>query len=139
MGQDILEVVEESRQNQKVFPSVNSNFIALIPKTSKSEDPQGFHPISLWNVIYKIIATLIVKWLKPLLLSLISPEQTWFVEARQIFNGFITSQEVVHSLNTKRLIGMMINMDLSKDYDRLCWPYLLGILKAYGFSQRWIN
>lgn len=33
MGKDILEVVEESRQNQKVCPGLNSTFITLIPKT----------------------------------------------------------------------------------------------------------
>jgi len=46
----------------------------------KSEDPQGFRPIALCNVIYKIIATLIGKRLKPLLPNLILPDKTRFVE-----------------------------------------------------------
>lgn len=91
MGQDILEVVEESRCNQKVFPSLNSTFIALFPKTAKSDVPQGFMSIALCNVIYKIIATLVVKRLKTLFPNLISPVQTGFVEGQQILDGFITS------------------------------------------------
>jgi len=74
MGRDILEVMEESRQNQKVCPSLNSTFITLIPKTSKLEYPHGFFPIALCNFIYKIIATLIVKRRKPLLPNIISPK-----------------------------------------------------------------
>lgn len=139
MGQEILEVVEESRYNQNSFPSLNSTFIALISKTLQSEDPKGFCLISLSNVIYKIIVNLIVKWINPLLLTLISPEQIGFVEGRKILDRFITSQEFVHSVKAKKLPGMMIKLVLSKAYDRHSWDYLSNILKAYGFSQRWIN
>eukprot|EP00253_Pinus_taeda_P026169 PITA_26169 len=139
MGQDILDVVEESRCNQKVCPSLNSTFIALIPKTAKSNVPQCFRPISVCNVIYKIIATLVVKRLNPLLPNLISPKQAGFVEGQQILDVFITSQEVVHSLKSQKIPGMMIKLDLSKAYDRINWGCLSSILKAYNFSQRWIN
>eukprot|EP00253_Pinus_taeda_P031484 PITA_31484 len=80
MGQEILEAVEESRLKQKIWPGINSTFLTLIPKSNISEEAQGFRPIALCNVIYKIIATLIAKRLKPLLPSIISPEQTGFVE-----------------------------------------------------------
>lgn len=91
IGRNIWEVVEESRHNQKVCPSLNATFIALIPKTTKLDDRQVFFPITLYNVIYKIIAIVIVKCLKPLLPGLISPEQTRFVEGWQILDGFVTS------------------------------------------------
>lgn len=97
-GKDILEVVEESRQNQKVSPGLNSTFIALIPKMTKSKDPQGFQPISLCIFTYKIISTVIVKRLKHLLPDLISLEKTGFMEGRQIVDGIITSQKILHSL-----------------------------------------
>jgi len=34
---------------------------------------------------------------------------------------------------------MLIKLDLAKAFDRLCWNYLAGILKAYGFDQSWIK
>jgi len=118
---------------------LNATFIDLIPKPSKSEDPQGFRPIVLSNVIYKIIATMIFKCLKPLLPNLISPEQTGFVEWQQVIDGFVTSQEIVHSIKHHKLSGMMIKLDLSKYYNRLSWDYLNNVLKSFGFDQRWIN
>eukprot|EP00253_Pinus_taeda_P022615 PITA_22615 len=39
LGQDILDVVEESRRNQKVSTSLNSTLLSLIPKETKSEVP----------------------------------------------------------------------------------------------------
>lgn len=82
LGTEILEAVEESRMKQKIWPGINSTFITLIPKNGKSDEAQGFRPIALCNVIYKIIATLVAKRLKPLLTHIISPEQTRFVEGR---------------------------------------------------------
>lgn len=33
----------------------------------------------------------------------------------------------------------MINLDLSKAYDRLNWNFLKATLMAFGFSNRWIE
>eukprot|EP00253_Pinus_taeda_P008885 PITA_08885 len=76
LGKEILDLVEESRMNQKVWNALNSTFFSLIPKTDNSKDAKGFRPIALCNVIYKIISSLMAKRLKPLLEKLISPEQT---------------------------------------------------------------
>lgn len=45
VGQDILEVVEESRCIQKVCPSLNSTFITLIPKTASLMILKDFGPL----------------------------------------------------------------------------------------------
>jgi len=139
MGKEILELIEESRINQKVWPALNSTFFTLIPKNDKSEDAKGFRPIALCNVIYKIISSLMEKRLKPLLESLMSPEQTGFVEGRQILDGLVVTQEVIHSMKAKKQKGMMIKLDLSKAYDRINWQYLEEILGSFGFSNRWIK
>eukprot|EP00253_Pinus_taeda_P031160 PITA_31160 len=89
LGKEILELVEESRMNQKVWPALNSTFYALIPKGDNLEDANGFRPIVLCNVIYKIITSMMAKRLKPLLDKLISSEQTGFVEGRQILDGLL--------------------------------------------------
>ena len=77
--------------------------------------------------------------LKPLLPQLISPEQTDFVTGHQILDGIVTTQEAIHSLQTKRVKGMMMKLDLAKAYDRISWSYLLVVLKSFGFDQRWLQ
>eukprot|EP00253_Pinus_taeda_P024197 PITA_24197 len=101
-GKEILELVEESRMNQKVWPAINSTFYALIPKGDNLEDANGFRPIALCNVIYKIITSMMARRLKPLLDKLISAEQTGFVEGRHILDGLVVTQEVIHSLKAKK-------------------------------------
>eukprot|EP00253_Pinus_taeda_P012913 PITA_12913 len=96
--QDILEVVEDSRKSKKVLKALNASFIALITKKENVMTLDGFQPIALCNVVYKIISKVIANRLKPLLPSLISKEQTGYVEGRQILNNIIQAHEVVHSL-----------------------------------------
>eukprot|EP00253_Pinus_taeda_P019007 PITA_19007 len=139
LGKEILELVEESRMNQKVWSALNSTFYALIPKGDNLEDANGFRPIALCNVIYKIITSMMAKRLKPLLDKLISAKQTGFVEGRQILDGLVVTQEVIHSLKVKKQKGMMIKLDLSKAYDRLSWNYLGKVLESFGFCRRWID
>jgi len=73
---EVLELVEESRSMHWLLPSLNSTFIALVPKGEEANTPDKFRPISLCNVIYKLISKLVANRLKPLLPLLILPEQT---------------------------------------------------------------
>ena len=73
--EEVRAIVEESRRKQGVLKSFNANFLSLISKGEGADTPGEFRPISLCNMIYKIISKVIANRLKPLLLGLISPEQ----------------------------------------------------------------
>ena len=34
---------------------------------------------------------------------------------------------------------MAIKLDMEKAYDRLEWPFILNVLRNFGFDERWIN
>jgi hypothetical protein len=74
LGNDIWEVVEESRNSKTILQAFNTTFITLIPKIKGESSTDKFHPISLCNVIYKIISKLIASRLKPILPQIISQE-----------------------------------------------------------------
>ena len=139
LAEEVLEVVEEARVNQRIWPGINSTLLALIPKTNQADQAEGFRPITLCNVISKIVASVVAQRLKSILPNIISPEQTRFVEGRQILDGLVVAQEVIHTLKMKREKGMLIKLDLSKAYDRLNWRYLEAILQAFGFCDRWVR
>ena len=75
LGQEILEVVEETKSIGRLYDAFKSNFIALIPKSDHPSSFKDFRPISLCNCIYKIMAKIIASRLKPILFEHISPEQ----------------------------------------------------------------
>eukprot|EP00253_Pinus_taeda_P012281 PITA_12281 len=137
--QDIIEVVEDSRRSKSVLRALNASFIALIPKQEKTITSNRFRPIALCNLVYKIISKVIANRLKPLLPSLISKEQTGYVEGRHILNNIIQAPEMVHSLKRNKQVGMIIQLDLAKSYDKLSWSYIRAVLRAYGFDHNWVR
>ena len=137
--QDTLNVVEDSRKNRTIMKAFNTAFISLIPKQDNAMKPDRFRPIALCNVVYKIISKVIANRLKPLLPTLVSREQTGYVEGRKILNNIIQAHEVVHSLTSKRQAGMIMQLDLEKAYDKLNWAYIRKVLLAHGFDHNWVR
>eukprot|EP00253_Pinus_taeda_P003415 PITA_03415 len=122
-----------------MYPGLNATFIALIPKAENSNSPEKFRPITLCNIIYKIVSKVVALRLKPLLPGIISPEQSGYVEGRQITDGIILSHEIIHSLKHSKKPGMLLKIDLSKAFDSISWDYIKKILSAFGFANAWIR
>jgi hypothetical protein len=99
---DVLALVKESQRIYGVLPYLNSTFLTLVPKEEKVVDPNKFLPISLCNVIYNIISKVITIHLKPLLPTLVTPEQYGYVEGHQILDSILLAHEVSHSLKTTK-------------------------------------
>jgi hypothetical protein len=64
----------------QVLSALNATFLTLIPKEERVTNPKQFRPITLCNVIYKIITKVISLRLKPILPFIISKEQSGYVE-----------------------------------------------------------
>lgn len=62
----------------------NGSLIILIQKSPNPISVNNFQPISLCNIVYKIISKLIVAKLRPLLHKIISPCQSAFIPGRWI-------------------------------------------------------
>jgi hypothetical protein len=74
LREEVWKLVEESRSFGKVLPTLNSNFLTLIPKEERVTNPKNFRPITLCNVIYKVISKVIALRFKPILPFIISKE-----------------------------------------------------------------
>ena len=63
----------------KMGGATNSTFLALIPKEANPSSIKRFKPISLCNASYKIFSKVLSLRLKPIIQSLISPNQGDFI------------------------------------------------------------
>jgi hypothetical protein len=142
VGGDVCKAVLEFLNGGRFDAGLNSTNIVLIPKVNSPSNPSDFRPISLCNVLYKIISKVLANHLKCFLPSIVSLEQSAFVPGRLISNNVLVAFESLHSMSS-RLSGkkgfMALKLDMSKAYDRLEWDFLEAMLQKLGFSQRWIN
>lgn len=121
LGQDVWQVVENSRFTASLLTTFNASLISLLPKSSTASSPVDYHSIALCSVIYKIISKTFANRLKLLLPSIISPEQTSYVEGRQILDSLILAQEHIHSLWSSKQPDMVLKLDMSKAFDKVSW------------------
>ena len=117
-----------------------SNLI-LIPKSQDANQVGQFRPISVCNVLYKLISKIISLRLKPFIADCISPTQAAFVPGRDISENVILLREVLHSfgLSNYANIEFCLKVDLSKAFDRMDWGYLMSIMPLYGFPPRLVQ
>ena len=67
MKSDVLAVFKEFYQHSKFEKSLNTTFIALIPKKNGAPNICEFRPISLVGNVYKILAKVLANCLKEVL------------------------------------------------------------------------
>ena len=78
--------------------TLNRTFIALISKTAKPRKVIKLRPISLCNVIYRIIAKTIANRLKLIFSQIISPTQSAFIPNRLILDNVIIGYKCLHKI-----------------------------------------
>ena len=101
-----------------------------------------FRPISLCNVIFKIVSKVLANRLKLILGSIIFECQSAFVANRIIIDNILISFETLHYMKTKRqgkTTHMALKLDMSKAYDRVEWDYLKASILKMGFHKKWLD
>jgi hypothetical protein len=142
VGSEVCKAVLAFLNDGQMDMGINATNIVLIPKVNSPSKPFEYRPISLCNVIYKLISKVLANRLKPILSHIVSPEQSAFVFGRLISDNVLVAFETLHTM-ASRLSGkegyMALKLDMSKAYDRLEWDFLEAVLQKLGFEMRWIN
>ena len=126
-GDDLTRIVLRVLNGDEMPTEINSTFIVLIPKVQNPVLLSQFTPISLCNVVYKIISKALANTLKRVLPGIISEEQSAFVPGRIITDNVLIAYECLHFMRTNRSksnVYCAMKLDMEKAYDRVERSYL---------------
>jgi len=126
LKEDIIHAVRVFFKVGTIPEGVNDTAIVLIPKVQHPETLKDYRPISLCNVLYKVVSKCLVNRLKPLLDPVISENQSAFIQ-RLITDNALIAFECIHAIQRDNSVNSKfcaVKLDLAKAYDRVDWSYL---------------
>ncbi|KAK3226755.1 hypothetical protein Dsin_006617 [Dipteronia sinensis] len=104
----------EFHKNSSIVKDLNHTFIALILKCLRLESLKGFRPISLVGSMYKLLAKVLANRLKKVMNSIIGEVQMPIVKRRQIIDGFVIAEEIIHHWKKDKNGGLLVKLDFEK-------------------------
>ena len=117
--------------------------IILIPKRNKNPLlPSNYHPITLLDIDYKIIASVINSRMKCYLNELIRPGQNAFIKGRYIGDNIRLLFDVIDLTAANEIPGSIFTADICKAFDSLNWDFMLRVVEKYCFGStvlKWIK
>lgn len=102
VGPDIVKRVLGILNHGEEIESINQTHIVLIPEKKKCESPGDYRPISLCNVLYKLVAKVLANRMKKILPDIIHESQSGFVPGRLIIDNILVAYECFHYLRKKK-------------------------------------
>ena len=142
VGNDIICMVLNVLNSNMSIVDINRTNITLIPKINSPSRLSDFRPISLCNVVYKLVSKILANCLKNFLPQIIIENQSAFLSERLITDNVLVAFKLMHYLEHKKKGKenfMVVKLDMSKAYDRVEWGFIEKVMEKMGFHENWIN
>nr|XP_027067665.1 uncharacterized protein LOC113693307 [Coffea arabica] len=140
IGRDVYRAVQSFFCGEELPRRVTATSIVLLAKVARPKCFFEFRPISLCNFVNKIFSKILAARLAPILPKIISANQSGFVWGRLISDNYLLAQELISNMVSKVRGGnVALKLDMMKAYDRVVWPFLINVLRAFGFGKQRID
>lgn len=142
VGGDVVNFCQQYMLTGTLPTRINKTLVCLIPKVKVPNTMADLRPISLCNVLIRILSKVLSNRLKPCLKHLVSDRQSAFIEGRLLNDNALIAFEINHYMKrlTQGSNGMAgFKIDISKAYDRLEWDFIRNMLLKFGFSDLWMS
>ncbi|XP_020673022.1 uncharacterized protein LOC110092705 [Dendrobium catenatum] len=135
---DVVRAVQQFFATGLMNKDWKDTLVVLIPKSPNPSTPSTYRPISLCNLIYKIIAKVLLNIMLGVMRRIISEEQATFVRGRAISDHLLLAQKVFNKMRFSKACNgfLAFKVDMEQAYDSMCWSTLEKIMLELGFPSR---
>lgn len=118
IGEDLTKAILEFFESGQILKQWNCTAISLIPKRTRAEKLVDFRPISLCNVVYKIVSNILARRLQLIAPDIISNSQSAFVKGRLLVENVLLATEMVQGFDRSNISKRgLLKVDLRKVFD----------------------
>ena len=139
IGGLLVSVFNESYEKESLCDSQQISVFSLIFKKGEKTDISNYRPISLTNVDYRILSSILEDRLQKVINELIDTDQTAYVKKRYIGNNIRLALDMIDHCKKVNLKGIMFLADFKKAFDSLEWNFIFKALNLFNFGQSFKN
>ena len=105
--------------------SERSAVLSLIFKKGDTEDITNYHPISLTNVDYGILAFVLAARMQSVINSIVSHDQIGYIKNRYMGYNIRLVEDDIEYYDHMQKKGLLFVADFSKAFDSLEWKFFI--------------
>ena len=143
LGEYILNSINFAYKHGLLSITQTQGIITCLPKPNKARNIlKNWRPISLLNVIYKLMSSAIANRLKTVLNKLINQDQKGFITGRYIGENIRVVYDVLFESKQQQIPGFLLSIDFQQAFDSISWKFIHKVLDYFNFGpsiKRWIK
>jgi len=140
IGIYLLRSIKETYNKEKLSDYQRLGVITCLPKPGKTKEYiKNWRPISLLNIDYKILSTVLANRLKEPLQYLISSSQKGFLKNRNMSECTRLIFDIFHEMESRNMDGILLLIDYEKAFDSIEWGFIEKTLKYFQFGEQFIK
>lgn len=116
---------------------LNSALVVLLPKKPGASISADFRPITMIHSFAKLVSKILALRLASRLNEMVDKNQNAFIQTRSIYANYKYVQWAATLIQKRKTPMLLLKLDISKAFDTLSWLFLLEVLQAYDFGERW--
>ena len=139
----ILNSINYAYKNDCLSVTQKQGVITCLPKPNKNKHFfLNWRPISLLNVVYKMMSSVIANRIKMVLDKVISTDQKGFISGRFIGENIRLIYDILFESKQQNIPGLILSIDFQQAFDSISWNFIDKTLDYFNFGpsfKRWIK
>ena len=143
LGAYVLRSVNYAYRHGSLSVTQKQGIITCLPKPNKARHMlKNLKPITLLNVIYKIMSSAIANRLKTVLNKSIHQDQKGFITGRYIGENIRLVYDILFETQQQNIPGLLLSIDFQQAFDSTSWKFIHKVLDYFNFGpdiKHWIR
>ena len=136
---DILKLFTQFFNSDVDLRCLNYALMTLALKKEGTSVVNEFLPISLLNVVFKIITKILANRPRSHIYLLIDQVQSAFTKNLYILGSVACANEILVIFHGSNIEAVFLKLDFEKTFNSVSWGFLFKLLLVRGFGHRWLG